>query len=621
MCRYSALLLLVALLRFDFALASTSGSATSTAASAPAVKAPQKDAAETSGGDKERAETACTAQSASAAVREIGKIAPFTERVRAVSKIVYVPDSGSIDVLLYKAFAGSQDKADKRLSYRAVLMDTNTANLLTTNPGRQPDHDTNPIAPRFAEIFPAARVAAEAATTGEAGSDFMYRESTEAKTIVRFSSDISNVTLTNGSAVVYIIGCSGADASVPAFIASFDTRVSNKAMCFGFAVLLCIVSYCLAVLATYFIRKSQRMAGKAGPDHPRTGTNYASWLRHFDPVVLTAGANGRGSPAKLQVLFFSLLILGMVFYIWMLTGHLTGLSTTVLLLMGISGLGATASAGAELSKNRLDFENWAWLINRGWLPEGGVAEANLAQWKDIVATDGEFDVTRFQMVTFSVLVGLALLGAGVHQNDLSSFDIPQALLGILGLSQVVYVAGKLVAPPSIADLNKQLAVLRQTETTLRNKLDESNARVLGDTVVLLTEDDKVKAAKVAYSSYLEAWQAARTMFETTLGRLVPKQAESLRPPFPVPHVVCATAGTLPVGKVDQTYGTTLSAIGGTGPYTWTLSKGALPPGLALVPSGILSGTPAAAGDFEFSLQVTDAARATATEQFTLSIVK
>jgi hypothetical protein len=287
--------------------------------------------------------------------------------------------------------------------------------------------------------------------------------------------------------------------------------------------------------------------------------------------------------------------------------------------MGISGLGATASAGAELTKNRLDFENWAWLINRGWLPEGGVAEANLAQWKDIVATDGEFDVTRFQMVSFSVLVGLALLGAGMHQNDLSSFNIPEALLGILGLSQVVYVAGKLVAPPSISDLNKQLVVLRQAETTLRDKLDESNARVLGDTVVLLTEDDKVKVAKVAYSSYLEAWQSARTMFESTLGRLVPKQAEALRPPFPVPHVVCATAGSLPDGRVGQGYSTILSAIGGKGPYTWSLCKGVLPPGLSLTTSGLLSGTPTAENKYDFSLQVMDTAQATATEAFTLSI--
>src|SRR5258708_5106956 len=89
--------------------------------------------------------------------------------------------------------------------------------------------------------------------------------------------------LTNRNARVYVVGCSGDDGNVPAFVASFDTRISSKGMSFGFALLLCIVSYCMAVLATYYIRKSQRMTGKPGENHPNTGTNYASWQRHFDP--------------------------------------------------------------------------------------------------------------------------------------------------------------------------------------------------------------------------------------------------------------------------------------------------------------------------------------------------
>lgn len=47
--------------------------------------------------------------------------------------------------------------------------------------------------------------------------------------------------------------------------------------------------------------------------------------------------------------------------------------------------------------------------------------------------------------------------------------------------------------------------------------------------------------------------------------------------------------------------------GGTAPYAWTLAQGPLPPGLALDPSGTLSGTLSAEGTFPFSLAVTDAA--------------
>ncbi|CAB3809919.1 hypothetical protein LMG28614_07165 [Paraburkholderia ultramafica] len=560
--------------------------------------------------------TACSADSAAAAAQEIGKLAPTLERVRVANRVLFLPSSGVIDLLLFRRLAANVKGEGEPENYRVVVMDSRTADALSRSSAGSSGKPLNPV---FSQYVPAAAISAEEATVGPAGTDFMKDESTGSKTLLRYTSSVGGATPFNGDARIYILGCAGADGGVPTFLAALDTTISSRGLSFALAALLCVVSYCLAVIGTYYVRKSQRMSEKAGNAHPTSGTNYASMLRHFDPVVLTAGPNGRGSPAKLQILFFSILVLGLVFYIWMLTGHLTGLSTTVLLLMGISGLGATASAGTEVSKNRLDYENWTWLINRRWLPEGGVAEANMAQWKDIVSSDGQFDVYRFQMVTFSVLVGLALVGAGAHLTDLSSFDIPQALLGILGLSQVVYVAGKLVAPPSIADLDKLIKKLRDAEKTLRDSLDDSNARFLGDTVVLMSEDSGVKAAKVAYGDYLQAWESARTMFEVTLGRLVPEQALHLRPPFPVPHVVCATAGALPVAKLGTPYSVSLTAMGGSGPYTWDLIKGALPPGIAFQPSGVLSGTPNKQGSFAFRLQVVDSATKMAADDFTLQV--
>ncbi len=55
------------------------------------------------------------------------------------------------------------------------------------------------------------------------------------------------------------------------------------------------------------------------------------------------------------------------------------------------------------------------------------------------------------------------------------------------------------------------------------------------------------------------------------------------------------------------YPLTLSALGGTAPYAWTLSSGALPPGLALNPlTGAFSGTPTTRGVYRFVVSVTDA---------------
>ena len=77
---------------------------------------------------------------------------------------------------------------------------------------------------------------------------------------------------------------------------------------------------------------------------------------------------------------------------------------------------------------------------------------------------------------------------------------------------------------------------------------------------------------------------------------------------------------LPGGVLNSAYTTTLAAAGGTPPYTWTVTGGTLPPGLTLESStGILRGTPTAAGSFAFSVTVTDSRSATATKELAISI--
>jgi hypothetical protein len=55
--------------------------------------------------------------------------------------------------------------------------------------------------------------------------------------------------------------------------------------------------------------------------------------------------------------------------------------------------------------------------------------------------------------------------------------------------------------------------------------------------------------------------------------------------------VAITISSLPNGRVSAAYSVTLTASGGNGPYTWAIANGALPAGLTLSPSGVISGTP------------------------------
>jgi len=85
-------------------------------------------------------------------------------------------------------------------------------------------------------------------------------------------------------------------------------------------------------------------------------------------------------------------------------------------------------------------------------------------------------------------------------------------------------------------------------------------------------------------------------------------------------VTIITTSPLPAGTVSAKYSQTLTAAGGAIPYTWLVSAGSLPAGLALsAATGVIGGTPTTAGAASFTIQVTDANRATATAPFTLTI--
>ena len=76
----------------------------------------------------------------------------------------------------------------------------------------------------------------------------------------------------------------------------------------------------------------------------------------------------------------------------------------------------------------------------------------------------------------------------------------------------------------------------------------------------------------------------------------------------------------PAGEVSVGYSDQLTASGGTGTLTWSVSSGSLPPGLSLSSStGLLSGTPATAGSYPFTVKISDTAGGSATQPATVVI--
>jgi hypothetical protein len=79
-----------------------------------------------------------------------------------------------------------------------------------------------------------------------------------------------------------------------------------------------------------------------------------------------------------------------------------------------------------------------------------------------------------------------------------------------------------------------------------------------------------------------------------------------------------TASPLPNATAGSAYSQTLAVTGGISPYTWSISSGTPPPGLAFSAAGVLSGTPTQGGASTFTVRV-DASGSFATKVFSLTV--
>jgi hypothetical protein len=82
---------------------------------------------------------------------------------------------------------------------------------------------------------------------------------------------------------------------------------------------------------------------------------------------------------------------------------------------------------------------------------------------------------------------------------------------------------------------------------------------------------------------------------------------TIRTPSPLPDA--------PTGVVS----TTLQAVGGVAPLTWTVSHGSLPPGITLSTSGALTGSTGARGTFYFTITAADASEARSSVPYSMTV--
>jgi hypothetical protein len=69
--------------------------------------------------------------------------------------------------------------------------------------------------------------------------------------------------------------------------------------------------------------------------------------------------------------------------------------------------------------------------------------------------------------------------------------------------------------------------------------------------------------------------------------------------------ITLSPSTMPAATVGVPYSQAITASGGTGTYTFTVTTGALPAGLTLTTAGVVAGTPTTAATSTFTIRGTD----------------
>ncbi|MBI3408028.1 MAG: Ig-like domain repeat protein [Planctomycetes bacterium] len=87
----------------------------------------------------------------------------------------------------------------------------------------------------------------------------------------------------------------------------------------------------------------------------------------------------------------------------------------------------------------------------------------------------------------------------------------------------------------------------------------------------------------------------------------------------VASVVTIDLSALPNWTINQTYTPSVTATGGTGPFTFTVTGGGLPNGLMLNTDGTFAGAPTALGTFNFTITATQSAFASGSRVYSVTI--
>jgi hypothetical protein len=172
-----------------------------------------------------------------------------------------------------------------------------------------------------------------------------------------------------------------------------------------------------------------------------------------DPVMtVIASKDGHGSLSTLQIIMWSFVVGASAVYVMVLSGNLVEITEGTLVLLGISGI---ATLGNKLqAKEKPQDAN----------PPADVPKAKGAKpaadedcvptaprkplWSDLIVNpeSSEIEPSRVQMLFFTVIVALFVALRVLTSGKIP--EIPVGYLGLMGISNGVYLTAKFIGPRS-----------------------------------------------------------------------------------------------------------------------------------------------------------------------------
>lgn len=247
-------------------------------------------------------------------------------------------------------------------------------------------------------------------------------------------------------------------AAAPLLIPGHAVTLMSRQFARIVALIAVLVLYLLVAIATKPGEGGDAAAAGPKAAGPR-GKRHRLW-QMLNPIRISAGYKGEPSMSQLQLFSFTLLLGGMLLYLWAWTGALSEMSKDLLILLGVSVTSTVAAKGAAQNKTEEEDKTRSFFIEQGWF-EGrspSVAEPTL---RALFGSDGQLDIYKFQMAVFSVITAGYIIMAGT--NGLGQISIPEEILYLMGLSQFAYIGGKLVTKRNVQldTLTEQLKAKRK----------------------------------------------------------------------------------------------------------------------------------------------------------------